>query len=220
MLLELSTVEPRRNLYALVHVRRGGLWSGDGSCTNTVQAAYAGPAVPAGLEKGFVVKMPTLYDGESGELSARMRPATEPPDYVTARGTRGHYLIQPQQTSQRFSLYRWEMSAASGGPGPHFHRTYDETFYVLSGSIRMYDGARWFDAKPGDSLYVPAGGIHAFTNNSGAAASMLMLMTPGADRGAYFDELDQIAASGRPLTEAEWAEVFRRHDNVMLEPME
>lgn len=85
------------------------------------------------------------------------------------------------------------MSATSGGPGPHFHRTYDETFYVISGTVRLYDGNRWFDAGPGDMLYVPAGGIHAFTNDSGAPASMLMLLTPGANRAAYFAELTHIA---------------------------
>jgi hypothetical protein len=65
-------------------------------------------------------------------------------------------------------------------------------------------------------LYVPAGGIHAFTNTSGAPASMLMLISPGADQAAYFNELAAIARSGRDLSDAEWTEVFARHDNVML----
>ncbi len=43
-----------------------------------------------------------------------------------------------------------------------------------------------------------------------------MLLTPGADRAAYFAELAHIAADGRELTDAEWADVFARHDNVML----
>jgi hypothetical protein len=80
----------------------------------------------------------------------------------------------------------------------------------------LYDGTRWFDATPGDTLYVPAGGIHGFTSTSGAPASMLMLLTPGADRAAYFGELAAIAAEGRELSDAEWAEVFARHDNGML----
>jgi hypothetical protein len=65
-------------------------------------------------------------------------------------------------------------------------------------------------------LYVPPGGIHGFTNASGAPASMLMLLTPGADRAAYFSELAAIADNGRELSGAEWSEVFARHDNVML----
>jgi hypothetical protein len=45
---------------------------------------------------------------------------------------------------------------------------------------------------------------------------MLMLLTAGADRAAYFSELAAIADRGRELSDAEWAEVFARHDNVML----
>lgn len=157
-----------------------------------------------------------IYDGETGESSAQFRPASQPPGYHTAKGTAGHYLASPEDTGGRFSLYRWDMSPASGGPGPHFHRTYAETFYILAGTVRLYDGSRWFDATPGDMLYVPAGGIHGFTNASGAPASMLFLLTPGADRAAYFSELAAIADSGHELSDAEWAEVFARHDNVML----
>lgn len=157
-----------------------------------------------------------IYTGDAGEISACFRPATSPPGYRTAKGTVGHYLATPAETGAVFSLYRWDMSAGSGGPAPHFHRTYAETFYVLSGTVRFYDGADWRDARSGDLIYVPAGGIHAFTNASGAAASMLMLMTPGADRGAYFDELARIAAEPRELTDAEWEQLFARHDNVMV----
>ena len=65
---------------------------------------------------------------------------------------------------------------------------------------------------------MPAGGIHGFTNTAGAPASMLMLMSPGADRGSYFDDLARAAVRTPPPTEAEWDELFRRHDNVMLDP--
>ncbi len=138
-----------------------------------------------------------IYHGHTGQASARFRRAMQPPGYRTAKGTAGHYLASPADTDRRFSLYRWDMSPTSGGPGPHFHRTYAETFYILAGTARLYDGTRWFDASPGDMLYVPAGGIHGFTNTSGAPASMLMLLTPGADRAAYFAELAHIAADGR-----------------------
>lgn len=152
----------------------------------------------------------------TGEISATFRPADIPPGYTTKAGTQGHYLVAPSDSRGLFSLYRWDMSPTSGGPGPHFHRTYDETFYVLTGTIRLFDGATWRDAHPGDLLHVPAGGIHGFTNASGAPASMLMLMTPGADRAAYFDELRALTAQGREPTQHEWDDLFARHDNVML----
>lgn len=157
-----------------------------------------------------------LYNGDAGEASATFRPATTPPGYVTAKGTTGHFLASPGDPSDRFSLYRWDMSATSGGPGPHFHRTYDETFIVLKGTVRLFDGSVWRDAVAGDMLHVPAGGIHAFTNESGEDASMLMLLTPAVDRGAYFEELARATATGVDPASAEWADLMRRHDNVML----
>jgi mannose-6-phosphate isomerase-like protein (cupin superfamily) len=42
-----------------------------------------------------------------------------------------------------------------GGPGPHFHRTYDETFVVLSGTVRLYGGRTWFNAHP--NVMLPEG---------------------------------------------------------------
>ncbi|MFG3703218.1 cupin domain-containing protein [Micromonospora sp. NPDC047670] len=83
---------------------------------------------------------------------------------------------------------------------------------MLDGTVSLYDGDTWRDATAGDFLYVPPGGIHAFRNNSGAAASMLVLFTPGAPREAYFEELADIVATGRQLTEDEWTELYARHD--------
>ena len=177
------------------------------------------PGVPSQLRTERITPMTTatpLYTGRTGEVSAIHRPSSMPPGYITAAGTRGHFLASPDAPSPRFSLYRWDMSATSGGPGPHFHRTYDETFIVISGVVRLYDGSQWFDAPAGDMLHVPAGGIHGFTNASGAPASMLMLLTPGADRAAYFAELARIAQEGRVLTDGEWDELMARHDNMML----
>lgn len=156
------------------------------------------------------------YVGE-GEANASFRPASTPPGYTTSRGTVGHYLASPRETAGRFSLYKWDMGPQPGGPGPHFHRTYDETFLIVSGTVHLYDGRRWFDAGAGDLLHVPAGGIHGFTNTSGAPASMLMLITPGVDRGAYFDELAHIATGATEPTVEHWAALMERHDNVMLD---
>lgn len=158
----------------------------------------------------------TRYLGEHGHRDTTFRAASEPAGYTTSQGTAGHYLASTTLTDGTLSLFRWDVSATSGGPSAHFHRGYAETFYVLSGTVRLYDGNRWFDANPGDLLYVPPGGIHAFRNESGAPAAMLIILTPGADREAYFAELAAIAAEQRELTDEEWADLMSRHDNVMV----
>jgi mannose-6-phosphate isomerase-like protein (cupin superfamily) len=65
------------------------------------------------------------------------------------------------------------MAAIPTGPGAHFHRTNLESFLILEGTVSRYNGERWLDATPGDFLYLPPGGVHAFSNNSGAPVSML-----------------------------------------------
>jgi oxalate decarboxylase/phosphoglucose isomerase-like protein (cupin superfamily) len=70
--------------------------------------------------------------------------------------------------------------------------------------VRLFDGTRWIDASPGDYLFVPEGGVHAFRNESGQPASMLLLFAPGAPRKAYFEGL---AGLGR-LTDEEKTEFF------------
>ncbi|MFB4281949.1 MULTISPECIES: cupin domain-containing protein [unclassified Nonomuraea] len=157
------------------------------------------------------------YFGETGEHSGVFKPAGQAPDLsMGAGGTQVHYLATGGSTNGAYGLYRWDMGPRPSGPGAHFHRTMTESFYVLSGTIKLYNGDKWADGRPGDFLFLPEGGVHAFRNESGEPASMLILFTPGAPREAYFEELAEIATTGRQLTPEEWTELYLRHDQYMV----
>jgi quercetin dioxygenase-like cupin family protein len=132
-------------------------------------------------------------------------------------GSAAHYLETGQTTAGAFGLYRWEMGARPSGPSPHFHRSITESFYVLSGAVRLHDGRRWRDAGPGDFLHVPAGGVHGFRYESGEPASMLLLFTPGAPREDYFETLAD-AARREAMGEDDWTDFYLRHDTFWVEP--
>ncbi len=152
------------------------------------------------------------YLGEGGEISATHRASDHGPDLTYPSGNTVHYLATGASTDGLFGLYRWEMGPTPSGPQPHFHRTIAESFYVLSGTVRIYDGDRWIDARPGDFVHVPAGGIHGFRNESGEPASMLLHFAPGAPREGYFEGLVTLDHA----SEEERADFYRRHDNVWL----
>jgi mannose-6-phosphate isomerase-like protein (cupin superfamily) len=152
------------------------------------------------------------YAGETGETSATFRAADQPADLTYPNGNTVHYLATGASTHGLFGLYRWEMGGERSGPGPHFHRTISESFYILAGTIRIYDGNGWVDRKPGDFVHVPEGGIHGFRNESGAPASMLIHFAPGAPREGYFE--GQLELPG--MTDEEKAAFYLRHDNVWL----
>jgi mannose-6-phosphate isomerase-like protein (cupin superfamily) len=151
------------------------------------------------------------YLGEPGLTNATLRRADHDPEVRYPSGGAAHYLATGASTGGQFGLYRWEMAAAQGGPGPHFHRTISESFYVLSGSIQLFDGTDWIDGNPGDFLFVPEGGLHGFRNASGAPASMLILFAPGAPREAYFETTAQLAG-GLTLSDDEKTAFYIRHD--------
>jgi mannose-6-phosphate isomerase-like protein (cupin superfamily) len=157
---------------------------------------------------------PPRYHEPTGEPSGVLRPAATPPDLVIGTRTEVSYLATSESTIGEYGLYRWVMTGEPTGPDPHFHRTISESFYVLDGVVRLYDGRAWTEGRSGDFLYVPPGGVHAFRNDSGERASMLLLFAPGATREAYFEELAEIVASGRALTDEEWADVYARHDQI------
>jgi len=152
------------------------------------------------------------YAGEGGQASAVLRAHDHPPELRYGSGGTVHYLATHASTHGLFGLYRWEMAAEPSGPGPHFHRTITESFYVLSGTVRLYDGGEWREGHPGDFLYVPEGGIHGFRNESGEPASMLLLFAPGAEREAYFDTLAKVQ-EGLVLSDEERVAFYLRHDN-------
>jgi mannose-6-phosphate isomerase-like protein (cupin superfamily) len=156
------------------------------------------------------------YAGDRGEASAVLMGTDDSPRVVMRSGTVGRFIAPGWRTGGRFGLFRWEMPARSGGAGPHFHRAFSESFYVLSGSVVLFNGLAWTEATAGDFLYIPEGGVHGFRNESEEAASMLILFAPGAPRERYFEELAEIGAAGRELSQEEWAEVYARHDQTMV----
>ncbi|WP_019972219.1 cupin domain-containing protein [Mycobacterium sp. 141] len=155
---------------------------------------------------------PARYTKDEPEVSAWIRRADEPPDYDSFGLVKYHYLANQKQTSDDYGLYRVDISPKGGGPGPHFHRTMSESFFVLSGTVRLYDGTDWTDGDQGDFLYVPPGGIHGFRNESDAPTSLLMLFAPGAPREVYFEGFAQLA----DMTDDERTEWFVKNDNFFV----
>ena len=156
-----------------------------------------------------------LYTGETGEVSAMLRTVDTAHDLVYPSGGSADYLATGVTTRGEFGLYRWNMPAGPGGPDPHFHKTISESFFVLEGSIALYDGKRWVDGRPGDFLFVPEGGIHGFRNESGVDTSMLILFAPGAPREDYFETLARVS-EGMTMTDEERAAFMFRHDTLWV----
>lgn len=155
------------------------------------------------------------YLGDTGAVSARLRTSDTSPDLTFPNGTTVEYLATGASTDGGFGLYRWTVAPGPGGAALHFHRTISESFFVLSGTVTLGDGAKTVDAGPGDYLYVPPGGLHSFKNVTDEPASMLILFSPGAPREAYFEGLLELA-EGKQMSPEELQAFFVEHDNLYV----
>ncbi len=153
------------------------------------------------------------YVADTGEVSAKYRRGSHQPELPMTSAS-AHYLATGASTGGEFGLYRWDFGPDVSGPDAHFHKAISESFFILFGTVRLYDGEKWIDARSGDFLYVPPGGVHGFRNESGEPASMLLLFTPGAPREHYFETL--AAGAQQTMTDEEKAAFFLLHDTYWL----
>jgi len=157
------------------------------------------------------------YTRDLGEISATGVSQAEMRTLTMKSGTVARFVATGSSTHGDFGLYRWEMPASTGGATGHFHRTFSESFYVIEGRPSFFDGETWTRADPGFFLYVPRGGIHGFRNDAPEPATFVILFSPGIAREGYFEALAEIGATGREMTKADWAELYERFDQVMVE---
>jgi mannose-6-phosphate isomerase-like protein (cupin superfamily) len=158
------------------------------------------------------------YLPTAGEVSAEFH-ARDDVERLTfeASGTHVRFVAPGAATQGQFGLFEWNMQPRTGGADPHFHRTFSESFFVISGTVEFFDGRRWVPARAGDFLYVPMGGVHGFRAPSDEPSKMLILFAPGTPREKYFRELAEIRNTGRTLTDDEWTAFLAQHDQYRAE---
>jgi mannose-6-phosphate isomerase-like protein (cupin superfamily) len=65
------------------------------------------------------------------------------------------------------------LPAACVPPPPHVHRSQEEAYEVLEGSLDVMIDGRWRTLGVGESAVVPIGALHTFRNRSGAVVRVL-----------------------------------------------
>jgi mannose-6-phosphate isomerase-like protein (cupin superfamily) len=128
-----------------------------------------------------------------GELSSR-------PEIVNPLSGE-HITILEARTSG--DVLVWELLLAPGGrvPSAHVHPQQEESFTVKEGRMRFRVGRRTINAEPGETVVVPPGKRHHFSNPGPAAARAEVRTSPALDMAELLDTAAAIAreqmAAGR-----------------------
>ena len=63
--------------------------------------------------------------------------------------------------------------------GEHYHEAYDEVYYLLSGSGRIWLGGEEHPLRPGAVVTIPAGLVHSLKANEGEELTFIIFGMPG-----------------------------------------
>src|SRR5437588_2809160 len=121
----------------------------------------------------------------------------------SARGGSFRIRLRSEQTDGRLGLVEQVVPGGDPGPALHVHPDFDETFYVIEGTLGFRIGDRAREAGPGTVAFVPRGTPHTFANPGRLPARILVVLTPGGFE-RYFEGLsDLITRTGGLPPEAE-----------------
>jgi quercetin dioxygenase-like cupin family protein len=117
---------------------------------------------------------------------------------VSVVGDTYRILATGKQTGKAFATIDM-LIPPGGGPGPHSHTDFEETFYVIDGEVEVKSDAGTYIAKKGSYVVVPKGGIvHCFKNKSDQIAHLLCTVVPSGLEEMFL-EIGKPVAAGKFL---------------------
>ena len=115
------------------------------------------------------------------------------------------FLATGEDTNGKYAL--WEaVVPPGGGPPSHVHSREEEGFYILEGEITFLVGEQRLVAGPGMFGNMPVGTPHAFKNESGQPARMLISVAPAGLEKMFFEVGQPVPAGSQtalPATKEE-----------------
>jgi quercetin dioxygenase-like cupin family protein len=114
---------------------------------------------------------------------------------ISVVGDTYRIVISGKQTEGKFAIIDM-LVPPGGGPGPHAHASFQESFYVVNGEIEVKSKGQTYIAKKGAFVSIPLGGmVHCFKNKSDKMAHLLCTVVP-AGLEEFFEIIGKPVAAG------------------------
>jgi len=97
---------------------------------------------------------------------------------ISVVGDTYRILITGKETGGAFATIDM-LIPPGGGPGPHAHPNFHESFFVIDGEIEVKSETGSYTARKGSFVHIPKGGIvHCFKNKTDQTAHILCIVAP------------------------------------------
>ena len=120
------------------------------------------------------------------------------------------FLQSKDDTAGSLDMFEMTLQPNARMPIPHYHESWDETIYGLTGASTWRVDGQDVVLNPGQSVFIKRGIVHSFRNDTQEPASCLCILTPGVLGPGYFREIGAVLAGGAP-DPAKMNEIMLRH---------
>jgi len=97
---------------------------------------------------------------------------------LSVMGDTYRIVITGEQTESAYAVIDM-LVPPQGGPGPHAHTGFEESFYVIDGEVEVTTEYETYTAKKGSFVNIPLGGlVHCFKNTTNAVAHLWCVVVP------------------------------------------
>lgn len=121
------------------------------------------------------------------------------------------FLQSGESTGGSLDQFEMHLQPRARMPVPHYHESWEETVYGLAGTSTWLVDGRMVEVAPGESLFIPRGVVHGFSNPTEGVVSCLITLTPGVLGPAYFREVSALLGAGAPPDPVRMKEIMLRH---------
>ncbi|WP_233872859.1 cupin domain-containing protein [Paraburkholderia adhaesiva] len=104
-------------------------------------------------------------------------------------------VLASRETARGYEIFL-QQGPEGSGPPPHSH-AWDETFYVIKGSVEVICNGVAATGTPGTLVHVPGGSVHSFTMGVDGC-EMLSVSGPISEAAALFTTIDAEVPPGPP----------------------
>ncbi|UFH56136.1 cupin domain-containing protein [Spirosoma sp. KNUC1025] len=122
------------------------------------------------------------------ETNTLLTVAADQGPHLSVVGDTYRLVITGEQTNGAYAVIDM-LIPPNGGPGPHAHPNFQESFYVLDGEVEVKTESETYIARKGSFLNIPTGGmVHCFKNKSDQVAHLWCMVVP-AGLDEFFQEI-------------------------------
>jgi quercetin dioxygenase-like cupin family protein len=108
------------------------------------------------------------------------------------------FLQSKDDTAGSLDMFEMTLQPNARMPIPHYHESWDETIYGLTGTTTWRIDGKDIDLAPGETVFIKRGIVHGFTNRISAPATCLCTLSPGVIGPQYFRDMAGLLTGGAP----------------------